>query len=130
MLFQRFFETISEVLPDRLLGDMDALARLNPEKFYVENVRSVLGVSTVTAQRICDTAVRQGVFRRFVEVVCPDGSVAASADHEESLPEMVRCWSEKDGQYEETMLPTHELRKAVFYRLNDDQTARPLARAG
>lgn len=72
MLFQRFLKRISELIPDRLVsGDLEALARLNPEKFYVENVRSVLGVSSSTAQRICDTAVRQGAFQKCVEVVYP-----------------------------------------------------------
>lgn len=116
MLFQRFLNTISTVLPDRLMGDMDALTRLNPKKIYLENVRSVLGVSASTAQRICDTGVRQGAFEKWVEVVCPNGAVAASAKVEESLPETVRCWTD---DHEEVYLPTRDLRKTVFYRLNE-----------
>lgn len=123
MLFQRFLNTISNVIPERLMGDMDALSKLNPDKFYVENVRAVLGVSTGTAQRLCDTAVRQGTFRRFVEVVCPDGSVAASADSEAQLPETVTCWSEHNGHYDEITMPTRDLTKTVFYRLSDEENA-------
>ena len=131
MWFQRFFATISRALPDRIvLRDEDALRRLNPQKFYVENVRTVLGISTANAQRICETAVRQGAFRRYVEVVCPNGSVAASAESEASLPSEVRCWTETHGEYEEALIPTRDLMKTVFYRLRDEAASQPVARAG
>lgn len=119
-----FFATISSALPDRLLGNLDALARLDPEKFYLENVRSVLGTTSKSAQRICDTAVRQEAFLRFVEVVCPNGSAAASARKESDLPETVRCLVEHDGQLDEVIMPTHDLAKRVFYRLNNEKAAR------
>lgn len=127
MLFQKFFETISNLLPGRFTGNLDALSRLNPQKMYVENVRSVFGVSERAAQRYCDTAVRQGVFSRFVEVRCPNGSVGATAESEDNLPETVHCWQEEDGDFTEAVLLTRELPKAVFYRLNDEAApARPI----
>jgi hypothetical protein len=125
LLFQRFLSTISNLLPDRLfVGDMAALARLDPKRIYVENVRSMLGVSTPAAKRICETAVRQGVFQRWIEVACPNGAVVAAAQLEEQLPETVRCTSEVNGEYEEEYLPTRELPKTVFYRLNDEPATR------
>ena len=120
MLFQKFFETISSWFPDHELGDLSALARLNPDKFYLENVRNVLGISSTSAQRICDTAVRQGAFQVGVEVVCPNGAVAATASDEASLPETVRCWTE---EYDEQELPTRTLSKRVFYRLTNEAAA-------
>lgn len=124
MLFQKFFETISDLLPQpALLGNPEALAKLNPEKVYAENVRSILGVSSKSAQRIIDAAVRQGVFQQCIEVVCPDGAVAASAASEAELPEVVRCWREEGGNYEEVYIPTRELSKTVFYRLTDEAAA-------
>ena len=101
------------------------LARLNPDKFYIENVRSILGVSHASAVRICETAVRQGLFERRVEVKCPDGAVAASADSERNLPEMVKCWHEDDGHLEAEELPTKTLEKTTFYRFNDQTDSIP-----
>jgi hypothetical protein len=113
------------LLPDRsFLGDPEALTRLNPNKIYTENVRSVLGVSSKSAKRIIDTAVRQGVFQRCVEVVCPGGAVAASAESEDKLPDTVRCWKEEDGNHEEVLISTRELSKSVFYRLKDEAASR------
>lgn len=122
MLFQKFFETISNLLPDRFTGNLDALSRLNPDKMYIENVRRIFGVSERAAQRYCDVAVRQGVFSRFIEVRCPNGSVAAIAESEDKLPKAVRCWEEEEGDFTEMVITTHELPKTVFYRLNDEAT--------
>lgn len=126
-LFKKFFQIISRVVSAPELSEKEAqlLARLNPEKFYVENVRSILGVSHASAVRICETAVRQGVFERRVEVMCPDGAVAASADSEANLPNTVRCWHQEEGHLEAEELPTKDLEKTTFYRLNDDTDSIP-----
>jgi len=118
LLLTKFFDTISKIVPgDPLAGKEEAIARLNPDKIYLENVRSALGVSSGRAQQICDTAVRQGLFESFVEVVCPGGTVAASARTESELPQRVRCWTEEGGNLEEAELATSTLPKVTFYRL-------------
>ncbi len=124
MLFKRFLKVISVYLPgDGLSGKEEALSKLNPDKFYLENVRSVLGVSHRGALKLCDSAVRQGFFSRRIEVMCPDGAVAASADSEEQLPAFVRCLSKDDDHFEEVELPTKTLCKITAYSLNDAATA-------
>jgi len=120
LLLPKFFDSIAKFFPsDPLHGHEEALARLNPQKFYVENVRNALGVSTKRAQRICNLAVRQGLFEQGIEVLCPDDVVAASARTEAELPLKVRCWDE--GEQSETVLETAKLRKVVFYRLPDER---------
>jgi len=123
VLSTKFFETISRIIPGAIpSGKESAIASLDPDKIYLENVRSALGVSHRVAVRICETAVRQGFFRRGIEVLCPDGAVAASAEKEADLPVTVHCWTEEAGELEEADLPTESLRKITFYRLNE-QTA-------
>jgi hypothetical protein len=118
LLLTKFLDTISSVVPgDPFAGREEAIARINPDKIYLENVRSALGVSSGRAQQILDSAVRQGVFQKFVEVVCPDGVAAASASTESELPEMVHCWKDEDGNLAEVDIPTNTLPKVVFYRL-------------
>lgn len=115
--FTKFLDTISRFVPAPPSGVQDAIARLDPHKIYLENVRSMLGVSSRQARTICESAVRQGVFERKVEIVCPDGSVAVSTDAESELPKTVRCWREEDGAFELTEMDTNALRKTVFYTL-------------
>ena len=116
----KFLDTISKFLPGDPLfgGNAEAIASLNPDKIYLENVRNALGVSSSKAQLICETAVRQGLFDRYIEVVCPDGAVAASAHTESELPETVHCWMEHEGQLEEVQLATKALPKTTFYCFN------------
>ena len=90
---------------------------------------AVLNVSQKSAIHILDTAVRQGVFTRRIEVLCPDGSVAASGDSEEHLPPTVHCWVDEDGHTEEVYLPTKSLHKTTFYKLNEGQSSIPYTRS-
>jgi predicted polyphosphate/ATP-dependent NAD kinase len=120
MSLPKFSEIIRRIfVGNPIAGVEEALAKLNPDKIYVENVRSLLHTSTEQALRICETAVRQHLFTRRVEVLCPDGQAAASASCEKDLPETIVCWQEIDGNYEETTLRTATLQKLTFYRLND-----------
>jgi hypothetical protein len=115
----KFLETISRIIPgDVFSGKEDALSSLNPDKIYVENVRSVLGVSNRRAVQICESAVRQGLFRRGIEILCPDGAVAVSVDSVSEIPKTVHCWKQQGDEIEEEELPTSALRKITFYRLN------------
>src|SRR5205085_4060213 len=112
MWLEKFLEIISRLIPvNPLSGIEDVLAKLDPRKFYIENVRSLLGISHKKALQICETAVRHGYFERRIEVLCPDGRVAASADSEANLPASVRCWHEEDEHYEEIELATADLQK-------------------
>ena len=120
-LFDRFLKAITDQLPLPKPNAEQArlLAKLDPDKFYVENVRSILGVSTRSAAQICDLAVKQDLFERRVEVVCPDGSVAASAATEDNLPSEVECEQKVNGFYESETLDTKALRKLTSFRLAD-----------
>jgi hypothetical protein len=121
-LFGRFLKAISRMVPPGMVTAEDArrLSELNPHKFYIENVRSLLGVSTWQATQICETGVRQQVFDRCVEVQCPDGAIAAEADSEAELPQTVECYVEQDGHLEVEQVATDSLKKGTFYRLHAD----------
>jgi hypothetical protein len=117
MLFERFFRTISGTLSPSAFLNMDALSELNPEKIYVENVRSILRVPHGIAVRVCELAVRQGAFQKFVAVECPDGSEGAEAENEWDLPETVKCFADEGGFLHEVSIPTKTLNKVTFYRM-------------
>lgn len=117
MLFEKFFRTISAAIPADLLVNMEALSALDPDKIYVENVRSILRVPHGVALRICELAVAHGVFTKMVAVECPDGSEAAAAESEENLPATVTCYAETDGFLREVEFQTNALQKVTFYRL-------------
>jgi hypothetical protein len=116
----KFFDAISRHLPgDPLMGgDAGALSNLDPDKMYVENVRAALRVSERRAKLYCETAVRQGVFDRWVEAIAPDDTVVVSAPSIDSFPAVVRHWVEHNGQLEEMTLNPAQLQTRIFYRLH------------
>jgi hypothetical protein len=118
-LWQKFLEIISRILPLRPLAvNEEALAQLDPEKIYIENVRSLLNVSFQEAEAICEAATRQGLFKKGIEVICPNGAVAAAVEFGKLLPKYVECWVEEDGQLEPREMETNALQKITYYRFN------------
>ncbi len=113
-LSKRFLTVIAEnviATPRRL----EALSKLDPQRIYVENVRAVLGTNSWIARTICETAVRQGIFRKRVQILCPDGSVAKTVPDRRSIPPTVRCWREVDGEVEPFVEESARLDTLEFY---------------
>lgn len=118
----KLLSAISKLFPSAPIDDarVNALELLNPDRIDVENVRSILNLTQAEAFAVCERAVSQGLFGKAVEVRCPDDAVAAIAASEEELPGTVYCWEQgENGHLEEVEIPTKDLRKAVFYTLNE-----------
>jgi hypothetical protein len=119
MPLSRLSSIISKLFPAAEIPQerINALSRLNPQRIYIENVRSILGVNTAEAIKLCEKAYRQGLFSKGIEVRCPDGVIAAATSTENAIPPTVHCWIEEDGHLEEQELPTGALEKVSFYAL-------------
>lgn len=66
--------------------------RLNPEKFYVENIRHFFNLSHRIAKILCEVAARQGFFEKKFEVLCPnEGRSIGEFDRREQIPETIEC---------------------------------------
>lgn len=117
MWFKKFLNIIADALPPKPSPNLlDNLTKLDPNKFYVENVRSILNVNYKRAIEVCQTGVQQGIFQECIEVLCPDGTVAKTAVSEAELPETVPCVEEVDGDYVEREYGIEELKKSTYYR--------------
>jgi hypothetical protein len=122
MWLEKLLNSMARRFPGKPLS-REALSRLNPDKIYVENVRSLLDVSHSSAVEILEDGLKQGWLRSGVEVMCPDGTVAASAETIEKLPRTVNCTQIEAGHPEEVQLPTNTLSVVKFYKLNDRPTS-------
>ena len=125
-MLQKLSEIISRFVPDPLAGKERLLRELRPEeRIEVETVRQLLDISSSTARAICETAVRQGYFKRQVELLCPEGVAETDdgehliAETEDELPEIVNCIELEDGQYERKKVPKKHLKPHVFYKLHE-----------
>jgi hypothetical protein len=113
-LFTQFLRRTAKRLlltPQRL----SAIERLDPSHIYVENIRSIFGLTTALARGLCELAVSQGILTKMVEVRCPDETTAAEAPSAAVLPSHVICWKEVDGNFVEAEYDTAALNKYDFY---------------
>ena len=93
------------------------LARVDPQCIYVEHVCIAFGVSMLRAKQICEEAVKQGILYRQIQILSPDGSVAALASSDEDLPDSVKCWHYQNGSWECRMMRTDALCKREVFAL-------------
>jgi len=110
----------SKIISDQLIATparLKAFSALDTQHIYVENVRALLGTNNWIARQICETAVRQGLFVRRIQLLCPDGAVALTVDDEREVPEQVQCWREVDGELEPVAERTERLDRLEFYEL-------------
>jgi hypothetical protein len=110
----------SKIISDHLVATparLKVFSALDTQHIYVENVRALLGVSTWIARQICETAVRQGLFVKRIQILCPDGAVALTVANEQAVPDEVECWREVDGELEPVAERTERLDRLEFYQL-------------
>lgn len=72
---------------------MDILLKTNPQRIYVENIRSYFNTSTVVASTLCKMAVKDGKFIKKTGVICPNPECERIIkSYEEDIPnERLTC---------------------------------------
>jgi len=99
---------------------LDRLQKLDPDKFYEENVRAILETSTRAAQEICERGVQEGLFDQQVEVLDPETNrTLETASSEAELPHEVVLETGFHNEDEEpkTVLVS-SLKKLTYYSLH------------
>ncbi len=110
------------------LGDLveskrGLLKEINPERFYVENVRSFFNLSFGLAKLLCEMAVREKYFVKKIGLECPnDSSIIASHEAEERLSGMVRCETCEILGREKYNFDSKQLKQIIFYQLATNGT--------
>lgn len=95
------------------------IGSINPEVIYVENVRSVLNVSTFNAKVICESAVAENLLLKKIGVICPnDGRIIESFDSVEEIPLTITCDICELDEIEPCTFNTVNLQKIEYYQLN------------
>lgn len=106
MLFQKYLNSISE---------------LNPEKIYVENVRSFLHIPSTLAKFICEMAVVDNVFQSKIGIVCPNTDcrrIIKSYNKLTDIPNEIECEICEHTEHEHFIFNTEKLEKIKYYKLN------------
>ena len=120
MSLTRFFEIIdSSGIGNMVRYRADLIAKTDPERIYVENIRSFFHLPHATARFLCDLAAKEGVFIKKIGFLCPNHqNIMRSFQAGSALPDTVGCQvCEAEGL--ETEYKTKELEKIVFYSVRN-----------
>lgn len=98
---------------------IEQIGKINPHKFYVEDIRVMMNTSTSHARFVCEKGVEEGSFDRHVEVLHPHtGRTIRTADSKEALPREVELGPGLDDEDEEPkIIPTSNLKLLTYYSL-------------
>ena len=96
------------------------IKQINPAKIYVENVRSLYGISAKEARLLCEMAVTGNLFERRIGLVCPadscHGRIIAEFSSYDQIPPIVKCIiCEAEGN-ETSEYETGELEIIEYYK--------------
>ncbi|MDI1322265.1 MAG: hypothetical protein PSV36_05915 [Algoriphagus sp.] len=119
MLSPRLLKRIDNSFIGRIVSDKrDIIERTNPDKIYIENVRSFFNTSFGIAKFLCEKAVDFGYFEKYYGYKCPiHGNVIYSSKTELEGDQEVYCGTCEDLGKEKFRYFANELNTVVFYRL-------------
>lgn len=100
----------------------EILRNTDPQRIYIENVRSFFGISTTMAKALCELAVREGLFMRCTAILCPiDEQVVDEACDDDPLLETIHCDVCEGFGRERSDYLTKECKSLDFYRVRPER---------
>lgn len=122
-LLKMLFEKFSNIIDRSPIGKavdyrQKLIEETNPDRIYVENIRSFFHIPFGLAQWLCDEAVREGLFEKRFGLLCPncDSMIWDFADGEQP-PLHLQCESCQVLDEEKSRCDSSACRKIPFYRL-------------
>lgn len=109
---------LSNIIKDKV----KLFQRLDPNRIYVENIRSFFGLPFKVARFFCEMAVKQKYFTKKIGIICPnDGRIIMSVDSREDIPEKVVCEHCQFLELNESEFSPQEKDLIEFYKLTEKQ---------
>jgi transcription elongation factor Elf1 len=94
------------------------MASTDPDRIYVENVRSFFKLPKKVAWLLCEMAVKEGYFKKEIALTCPNCQrvikTVKQVDKNEKIS-CINCEINEESIYE---FRAEELNKIEFYKLN------------
>lgn len=122
----RFLEIIDKTHIGKWVSKkQEQIEKTDPQKIYVENIRSFFGVSTTVALFMCDNLVKQKKLTRHIGYICPNeickkiifsepyGNTLRTAD--------VQCINCEIRGEELYSFDKSELSTVIFYKMTNNE---------
>lgn len=94
------------------------MEQTDPERIYVENIRSFFGFPYRVAFLLCEAAVKEGIFEKRVGLACPKcGRILTSEEPGTPSSERLACETCMADERDQWEFARSELPTVPFYRL-------------
>lgn len=94
------------------------LSNIDPDRIYVENIRSFFNMPYKLAKLLCEMAVRSRSFDKIYGVKCPGCSrIIMSVQNISDIPDVITCEICEGLEREEFFFKRDEMEIIEFYRL-------------
>ena len=120
MWLHKFFQIIDNSFVGRFIDKrLDLIGATNPDRIYVENIRSFYNLTTPIAKTFCEMAVKENLFKKRFGVECPKcGKLIEHYASELDIPENIVCDTCQLLEEDNHNFKKSEIVEIVFYQLN------------
>lgn len=104
---------------------LDVIRKTNPNRIYVENIRSFYHIPKKLAKFVCEVAVSEGVFRKKYGLICPNDDcerIVLSFDSRDEIPEYFECENCETQEREVCSFKTEDKYIITYYQLIDESS--------
>ena len=114
-----------EIIDSTFIGKLiskwqDIIQETDPDRIYVENVRSFFNIPTKVAKFLCELAVRQGLFKRRIGIICENEDcerIILTINDKKDIPSVVECHTCKLRENPNFEQSNADLQTITFYQL-------------
>lgn len=122
MWLEKFFQIIDNSFIGKFIDKrLNLIESTNPDRIYVENIRSFYNLTTPIAKLLCEMAVKENLFKRKVGVQCPNcGRIVKQYNSESEIPSEINCETCQLLEEKHYSFTNSEITKTIFYQLNNN----------
>ena len=128
MSFKRFLQTIDKSFIGKVIDHkLNILKSIDPDRFYVENIRRFYSLPQPVAKMLCEMAVREGYFKKKYGVSCPNqdcGRIIMSVNSLDEIPDHVSCEICEVLERDNYQFENEEVDIIPYYQLNKDKSSK------
>lgn len=106
-------------VPPNFERQLELLEKMESDKLYIENVRSLFNISFENAKFLCDSGVKEGIFTKRIGLLCPNedcSRILLSINEKQEIPNEISCDGCEDMERDRSHFNSDELKQIIYYK--------------
>ena len=124
MQFEKLFDIIDKSkLGKIIIRKQNIIENTDPDRIYVENIRSFFNFPFPIAKLLCEMAVKEKLFIKKIGLLCPNadcGRIIKSYEINERIDKFLTCEQCQLKEEEKNCFLSSELDRIIYYQLRQN----------